>query len=274
MPKLPHFEAGRLLHVSDYWGREEAGGMPDQQPRKNGDVDWDGFGAQEYFEHNYRSMRGDDEAMLTLVRTWFDEAVPRGRELAAVDVGAGANLYPALLLLRHSAQITLYEHSRKNVEWLTTAIADLSESWRPFADLTCPHEEFESVRTAVGKKCTVRQGSIFEIPQGGWDLGTMFFVAESLTNDADEFDRALDRFLGALRPGAPFAAAFMERSTGYDVGDVNYPAVSLDAEELTASFKRLKRVDGEVGVTRFDIDPAPIRLGYEGYLVATGKVKG
>ena len=42
----------------------------------------------------------------------------------------------------------------------------------------------------------------------------MFFVAESITEDAVEFRAAVAAFVGAPTPGAPFAAAFMAGSAG------------------------------------------------------------
>ncbi|CAM5649016.1 hypothetical protein SANTM175S_10556 [Streptomyces antimycoticus] len=55
-------------------------------------------------------------------------------------------------------------------------------------------------------------GSLFDLCSGAerWDLGTMFFVAESITTSLDEFRRGVGCFMSALNPGAPFAAAFME----------------------------------------------------------------
>ncbi|MBR7835932.1 hypothetical protein KDL01_21840 [Actinospica durhamensis] len=239
----------------------------------NSEYDWDGFCAQEYYEHNYRDMRGDDRAMLEVVCGWFQKAAPGGEVLRAVDVGAGANLYPALSLLPHSAQITLYEYSSTNVEWLEESKRHLPESWRPFADLVCPGEDFESIRKQAFTKFEVQKGSIFELPVREWEIGTMFFVAESLTEDEAEFRTAMGHFLGALKPGAPFAAAFMERSQGYDVAGTHFPAVWLDEQALELTLSESGLVE-ESRVYRFDIDPAPIRAGYTGYLVATGKVKG
>lgn len=254
-------------------GRVEPAEMIESSVHLNCDYDWDGFSAQEYYEHNYRHMRGDDRAMLTVVRDWFRDAAP-GNGRRAVDVGSGSNLYPALSLLPHSEHVTLYEYSNANVRWLEAARLRVPDSWRPFAELVCPDQDFEDVRAQARAKLEVHKGSIFDLPRGVWQLGTMFFVAESLTGDEKEFREALERFLDALGPGAPFAAAFMERSEGYDVAGTHYPAVWLDDEGLGYALDGCARVEAGFRVHRFDIDPAPIRAGYTGYLVATGKVKG
>ncbi|HEX4788817.1 MAG TPA: SCO2525 family SAM-dependent methyltransferase [Actinospica sp.] len=244
----------------------------------NEDYDWDAFDSQDYFAHNYASMRTDDATMLAMVREWFATALSDGGPpLEGIDVGSGANLYPALALLPYCDAITLYEYSKENVEWLQTAVHDLPSEWEPFwrhmtPGAGAPAEDFAAVRRRVRKVCAVTQGSIFELERARWQLGTMFFVAESLTEDRVQFDEALGCFLGALRPGAPFAAAFMENSKGYDVGEIHYPACSLTEEQLTKSIDSLDLV-GKLEVHHVDIDPAPLRPGYTGYLVAIGNVK-
>lgn len=256
-------------------GRPSAQGTLDLPVHLNEDYDWDAFDPQDYFQHNYASMRADDARMLALVRDWFAAAVPAGSALCGIDVGSGANLYPTLALLPYCEAITLYEYSRENVEWLESSVRELPRTWESFWRLLKPGgsgEEFEQARAKVRKSCTVRPGSIFDLPAGQWDLGTMFFCAESLTEDPAEFDHALGCFFGALKPGAPFAAAFMECSEGYDVGDVHFPAISIDTTQLSEAIDRLGAVGGFT-VRRTDIDPAPLRPGYTGYLVVIGTTK-
>jgi hypothetical protein len=244
----------------------------------NEDYDWDRFDAQEYFEQNYRTMRRDDAVMLDLVRDWFAEAASfEPGMLEGVDVGSGTNLYPAFAMLPYCSSISLREYSRENVRWLESTVLDLPDSWRPFWEGPGPHtsayRDFESVKADIGKRCVVEQGSVFDLPSARWGIGTMFFVAESLTEDLGEFDRALGRFIGALKPGAPFAAAFMEGSEGYDNGGAHFPAVTIGTDQLAESFDALGAV-GELALRRVEIDPKPLRPGYTGYLVAIGKVKG
>lgn len=274
------------------YGPPTALGTLDVPVHLNADYDWDSFDPRYYFAHNYASLRRDDARMLALVRDWFTEALPVGRgPLEGIDVGSGANLYPALALLPHCDAVTLLEYSRENAEWLDAAVRDLPGSWRqfwrhltpavpppaapPLGEPDEPEDEdaaFAQVRARMAKVCTVTQGSIFNLERRRWDLGTMFFVAESLTEDPGQFEEALRCFLGSLRPGAPFAAAFMECSQGYDVGGVHFPAVSVDENRLRAAFHSLGLVRG-FKVRRVDIDPAPLRPGYTGYLVAIGHVQ-
>lgn len=239
-----------------------------REPQRNGDYDWDSFRSQAYFEHNYREMRADDARILRIVRTWFREAVPAGARLSGIDVGPGANLAPAFALLPYCSDVTLYEYSAANVAWLERQLEDIDESWAPFA-LVASGLEWRMARFGLPTVARVEQGSIFELPKRRWTIGSMSFVAESLTEDLEEFEEAVGCFLGCLSPGSPFAAAFMEDSQGYDVDGVRFPAVPILGPQLIDLLVKLGASDVEV--TRVEIDPRPIRPGYSGYLVATGR---
>lgn len=239
---------------------------------RNADVDWAAFDPAAYAEHNYALMRADDAQILGIARDWFRQAVPAGARLRGIDVGTGSNLYPALALALHCKQVTLYEHSAANVAWLRRELTDPAESWEPFWNLAGEGRDlipWEFAKHEFGRTTVIQQGSIFDLPRREWEIGTMAFVAESLTGDRGEFEDAVGCFLGALRPGAPFAAAFMENSCGYQVGDTWFPAVAVDHANVEALLRSLGACDLEV--QHADIDPAPIRAGYSGYVTAVGR---
>ncbi len=176
-------------------------------------------------------------------------------------------------MLPHCARITLREYSASNVQWLRGATAALDERWRPFWHVVSPddaHGGFESARAELARCAQVEQGSVFDLPQAGWDLGTMFFVAESISQDPAEFEAATGAFVRALRPGSPFAAAFMERSQGYEVGGIAFPATSVGESEISGC---LELVATDLKVQRVQVKPAPLRPGYTGYVVAIGRAK-
>ena len=89
----------------------------------------------------------------------------------------------------------------------------------------------------------VEQRSVFDLPAAQWDLGTMFFVAESITEDPAEFRDAVARFVGALKPGAPFAATFMAGSDGYPVAGTRFPALPITAADVSEHLTALGAAD-------------------------------
>lgn len=239
---------------------------------RNADPDWDQFDPGRYHAGNYAALRPDDARIIEAVRDYFASVLPIGAHLHGVDVGTGSNLAPALTLAPHCETITLVEYSAANVAWLHQALAAIPDTWEPFWNLVATGRNlipWNFAKAQISDAAAIQQRSIFELPWHRWEIGTMFFTAESLTEDADEFESALARFIRALKPGAPFAAAFMEHSTGYEVAGVRYPAVPLDQEDLVDAFAQITVTD--LQITRVGIDPAPIRAGYSGYLLATGR---
>jgi hypothetical protein len=253
------------------------------EPRHNNDVAWDGFAPEAYWEHNYRYLREDDRKIINVVGAFFSEhfADRKWPVARGIDVGSGSNLYPALGMLPWCDAIDLTDHSPSNVAWLTEhASSPLNAQaadweWQPFwSQYLKGHKGYSTVtdpRAALALKTAgnIHQQNVFMLPENRYDVGTMFFVAESMTSFENEFDRATARFLNCLRPGAPFAAAFMDSSVGYVVADKSFPAVREVAEG------RVRKVLDSLGATSrltkiFVPEKDPLRDGYEGMIIAVG----
>ncbi len=214
-------------------------------------------------------MRDDDAQILHLTHEWFAGRAngPAGHGL---DVGCGPNLYPGLAMLPVCHSLTLIDYSPRNIACMRSHLAHCGEIWRPYWELISPggrHGAFDEARTWLSERGRIEHGSVFELPETAWDLGTMFFVAESITGDRAEFAAAGGSFLRARRPGAPFAAAFMEYSAGYDIDGVEFPAVSIGERDLGECLEPLAT---EVRIHQIPINPQPLRAGYCGMLLALG----
>ena len=235
----------------------------------NDQFDWDLFDSDAYCAHNYRAVRDDDRQILATVRDFFAAAdiAPTAR---GVDVGSGANLYPALGMLPFCAHLDLWEYSASNVAWLRRQVAGFDDNWLDFWQLYQENPVYRGLtdpRGALTERTEVHQASVFDLPARAWDVGTMFFVACSLSTDLAEFRRAVQTFVRALRPGAPFATAFMVKSQGYHVGERWFPAVAIDADEVRQCLASV--ATGSV-VTQVDVGD-PLRDGYGGMIVAIGR---
>jgi hypothetical protein len=249
----------------------------------NADYPWHQFDPTAYLKQNYAKMRAEDRLIIEIIRDFFL------RELGSlftrtgcrgIDVGTGANIYPALAMLPFCDEITLYEYSKSNLDWLGRQ-ADANplwdHGWLDFWRVLCKDEIYGRIggdpRPAFNDRVEVREGSVFNLdPAGGrWDLGTMFFVAESITSRRGEFTTAVHRFLDVLQPGAPFALAFMENSMGYAVAGERFPAVAVNHDDVVSC---LEGRSLQFDVRRVDSVGNPIRPGYSGMLVACGRVRG
>ncbi|KPM51042.1 methyltransferase [Frankia sp. R43] len=238
---------------------------------RNADLEWDDFDPESYRNDNYRMLREDDQIILERVRDFFARAAgePADRSLRGLDMGTGSNLYPALAMLPWCKQISLIDYSANNVSWLRQEIVSYSPEWNQFWDVLRQNPVYGSVadpRRELAERAVVWQGSVFDLPGRQWDIGTMFFVACSISQSPDEFQRASERFLGALVPGAPFAMAYMEKSSGYTVGGIRFPAVSLDLSEILDSLEG--RASG-VTADRIVVEKM-LREGYDAMVIVMG----
>jgi hypothetical protein len=256
------------------------GEPPAAEEKLNADAPWDSFDPAAYIDHNYRHLRSDDEEILHIVRDHFsDHFRSRSQNPAAsvhgIDVGAGANLYPALAMLPWCEKITLFERSAANVGYLRGQLPSYDRNWNAFWDVLCKENAYcelpEDPRARFRRIVAVDEGNLFDLDRhrGRWSVGTMFFVAESMSTSYREFETGVERFLRALAPGAPFAAAFMEGSLGYRVGGQDFPACSVGEDEVRSALLPLS--DGTVDITPIGMPEGPLRPGYEGMIVACGR---
>lgn len=238
----------------------------------NDDADWDGFDSEDYFRHNYGHLRDDDAEIIKIVADFFVGCFDRNQPRAlakAIDVGSGTNLYPALTMLPFVSRVTLFERSPSNRQWLIDALNEPQGSWSEFwKAIAAERPTYQRIRDpldVLAGLAWVKKGNVFALEPGQFGLGTMFFVAESITTRDDEFQRATENFVGSLVPGAPFAAAFMRRSQGYFVGSTFFPARSIDVEDVETCLAPIARIS-QIN----SVESNGLRDGYSGMIVATG----
>lgn len=248
--------------------------------RRNADAPWNRFSSHDYWRRNYFELQAEDLEIIRLVSNFFIDAFdgcPQARR--SIDVGSGTNLYPALLMLPWTERILLTDFSPRNVHWLRHQLATdgASWTWRPFwralqeaegyKHIGEPRKQLREACVSVPGCAGIERRSVFDLPEARWDLGTMFFVAESITEDPEEFRAAVAGFVGALKPGAPFATAFMSGSDGYPVARRVFPALPITPGDVELHFT-------ELGVSKLSVQllgtKRRVREGYEGMIVATG----
>jgi NNMT/PNMT/TEMT family len=236
---------------------------------RNDDYPWDAFDSAAYFNHNYRHLRDDDREILGRVRDFFAVA-ELSPEARGVDVGSGANLYPALCMLPMCRKILLWERSRSNVTWLRKQLRRHGPAWDQFWDHLAEVKPYLGVQEPwqeLQERARVRCANVYELPPRSFEIGTMFFVAESISTRVHQFQDAVYRFVESLRPQAPFAAAFMQNSKGYRVGEIDFPAVPIDVEDVGRCFSDVASIHE---ISEIDKGDKPLRADYDGMILITG----
>jgi NNMT/PNMT/TEMT family len=260
-----------------------------EEPTRNAEAPWQHFSSGDYWQHNYARMQPEDQEIIRLVSLFFGKVFAHGRRAQrAIDIGSGANLYPALLMLPWTDQVLLTDYSASNVRWLRQNVMDheaildgpqwpWQSFWQEMQDrdgysrISAPGKELQAACASEPGRAGIEQHSVFGLPKAQWQVGTMFFVAESITEDPAEFRAAVEGFVGALEPGAPFAATFMAGSDGYPVADTRFPALSITRDDVTRPLAKLGVSD--LSVQQIGEKPR-VRPGYEGMIVATGIAGG
>jgi hypothetical protein len=215
--------------------------------------------------------------------------MPRSEPRRGVDVGSGANLYPALSMLPLCDEIMLWEYGAENCKWLTAEVKHYSPQWDKYWQTLRVHPEYaclgtRDVRDRLAQTATVHKGSLFDLPANTFDVGTMFFVAESMSSEPKDCPNAIKSFIDSLKSDAPFAAAFMRNSSGYIVNDHQFPAFRIDENDIrdyldgAVTDLELLTVDtkGQLADAAEQTGAASarrLRPGYEGMILALGHVK-
>ena len=249
---------------------------PSDPPTPNDAAPWSEFDADEYYKVNYASVLPEDAEIIQWASKFLIEACGAPARLRrAVDVGAGTNLYPSLLMIPWAEHIVFTEYAPRNIDWLGKNLTHTPGEWdwQPFWDLVAGLPCYQAIDDPRGRLAAaheIRPLSIFDLPRREWDLGSMFFVADGMTTDEAEFELAVRAFLDALLPGSPFLMAFMEGSEGYDVSDLQFPSVKVTPQSLDALLADLP-VTG-TSVLRTDNSAKPLRDGYDAMLLVTGFV--
>nr|WSY55059.1 SCO2525 family SAM-dependent methyltransferase [Streptomyces sp. NBC_00886] len=240
----------------------------------NADVSWNAFDPIAYVDHNYRDMQAEDVEILNVVRDHFADHFRNQsvHPVYGIDVGAGANTYPALSMLPWCDEITLFERSSANLVYLEGQVDSYDPNWDQFWQILREETAYDSFdmdpREKFRNVVRVEPGDIFDLGQceGRWSVGTMFFVAESMTSSYQEFALGVECFMRALASGAPFVAAFMEHSVGYSTGEQFFPACDVGEDEVR---KSLEPFADDFNVYRLRTG-AMVRDGYSGMILSYG----
>lgn len=219
-----------------------------------------------YLTENYQELHACDDAVLVHHSAFYRDLAP-GSLGRTVEIGAGPNLYPLMLASGASRRIDVFDRSSAGLSYLRRQLAGQpDESWNRFWE-RC-RELNPTLPDAVSAgldRVTVVQGDAFALAGSDYDLASMHFVAESATEDVNEFATFCTAFATTVRPGGHLIAAFMENMGRYRLGDGSqWPGTPVDAAFVRRVFEPHT---SDLQVTRIDADPALPDYGYTGMIL-------
>ncbi|MFG2503129.1 class I SAM-dependent methyltransferase [Streptomyces sp. NPDC048441] len=237
-------------------------------PTRNDDVDWDSWPVQDYLGENYRELHPSDAAVIAHHSAFYRRFAP-GSAARSLEFGAGPNLYPLMVAAAASRRVDAVEASAAGVAYLTRQLEQgPDESWLPFHAL-CRRLNPDLPPTLPEALAPVRvvHGDIRALTPGTYDIASMNFVAEGVTEDFAEFTDFCHRFVRSVVPGGHLVAAFMENMPTYRIGPASrWPGCPVNPAVVTEVFAPLT---AELAVTRIDADPTLPDYGDSGMVLMT-----
>jgi hypothetical protein len=242
-------------------------------PMRNRDVDWDAWPVEDYLSENYREIHPSDLAVIDHHSRFYREFAAEGFA-RSLEFGAGPNLYPLMLAAAVSRHIDAVEPSAASVAYLTRQLGTGPDpSWDGFyRECRARRPDLPTSLHLAMRRVEVKRGTAADVERDAYDLGSMHFVAESVTEERDEFRALCARFVGSVRPGAPVVAAFMENMGRYGLGDGSrWPGYPVDMDRVADAFAGTTE---DLVLSRIDADETLPDYGYTGMVLLTGRRSG
>lgn len=235
----------------------------------NNDVNWNSFNPELYLRANYVSILPPDREILKYLVSFYKKSNPSGE---FVEIGSGPNLYPIFAALPYAKKITILELGKQNIAYLEKQFDSFDLIWHQWINLLKELDPIYSIdfHQEFINKVIIESGSLFDLPENKYQLASMHFVAESVSQDLDEFYLANKKFALSLMPKGIFSASFMEGSEGYSSPGSFFPAVHIISKEVKRS---LKPFSDDLDVLRIQTNQGIVREGHTGMLLALGSKK-
>lgn len=244
-----------------------------KKPAGNENFSWSHFDSEAYFQQYYGEPHADDEQVVRCACKALMAAKPAGNRLDTVDVGTGPNLFPLLCAMPRAVTISAWEYEKSNVDWLKAELAadSIRPQWQHFWKIAVEaygtsYELPANPIPVLRHKARIEQGSVFDLPERRWDAATMFFCAESITEQHSQFQAACLRFAKCVRPGGALIAAFLAGSSGYRVAERQFPAVNISEADIHEVFSRVSTDKHTEAIGTVERE---IRSGYSGMVFLT-----
>jgi hypothetical protein len=234
------------------------------------------FDPRNYLAEYYDRVGPENDGLLAFYARAYRTAGAGGQLL---EVGGGPVIYPLLSAAAVVREIHFTDALQSNLDEVKRALEGSPDAfdWRPFTRRALEHErgalpseaEVSDRLALVGSRVTkllpldVRR---LAEASAGYDIVQANFVLDSITSTHDEWERLLRMLVDRVRPGGTLLMCALEGSRWWRIGDLQFPAVSLDADRLGRSLRAAGMV--EIEVDRIPAETEDLEQGYSGILCA------
>jgi hypothetical protein len=237
---------------------------------RNSDVDWELWPVEQYIKEIYEQLHPVDAAVIDHHSAYY-RSLPSDGLARSLEFGAGPNLYPLMLAAGCSRSIDALDPSSANVNYLRRQLADgPDDHWSAFyARCRLGNEALPASLADALVRVRVLQGGGLSVLPGSYDLASMHFVAEGVTESRDEFFALCLAFIRSVRPGGHLVAAFMENLPSYRLSTgPQWPAYPVDGDGIRQVF--LPHTEDLV-IGRLETDPTLPEYGESGMVLLTAR---
>lgn len=197
--------------------------QPAQNPSPTCGHDWKRLDPDAYFEFNYAEAHPCDLRLAELLDEAWRDLRLQGN---VIELGCGANLYPILYALPWALSMSITDINARNLAYMQRQREAIDPRWGQF--VSRPIEDHQSLLRGA----RIAYQDLYALPFNVYDVVSMNFVAESVTDSADNLRLAMEVIADSLRYGGTLLASFMLGFTGSEYAGVEFPAVPFTFEEI------------------------------------------
>lgn len=236
---------------------------------KNTSIPWDKFDPLLYIENNYKELHDEDRMILYILSTVYHQLPMQS---LAVEIGVGPNLYPIMAMLPAVKKVDAIDLNPANIQYLKKQLKKPDRFWLQYWKLlheSCSIYPIEFL-SDLRKKITLFEGNIYSLSKNTYNLASMHFCAESISDNKYTFELACQTYIRSVKSDGYFIASFMKNSSGYTVGNYHFPSYGIEKIDLIKVFTPVCDRWQIYDIPKAHI---PLRSGYSGMLLFIGRKK-
>ncbi len=244
--------------------------------------DFSKFSPRDYLQEYYAKVGTENQAILDFLHEIYEYIFSNDLKAAKhLELGGGPGIYQLISLAKYPVEIHFSEYGEANLievkAWLNNHSSQYN--WHDFFEYVLKKEnceEIEQRKALVREKITqVVCGDIKKkAPLGSkikekYDIVSSHFVAESITDSREKWQKMLKNLLHPLKKDGYFVLGSITGATKYRVGQRYFPAVPVSEDEI---YNYLELLGLKIIKTSFVPAEEVIDQGYDGiYLVLAKK---